>query len=102
MGKVELELKELRDRVERLEMELQRLRERREVVPPPQGTPPDPGEVIAWLKARGLIAEPPPGARLHAERWAALSESEKEAITRELENLPPGPMASEIISQNRR
>jgi hypothetical protein len=41
-------------------------------------------------------------AKVHAQRWEALSEEEKQAIQWELDHLPPGPMASDIIIENRR
>jgi|GEM_PF-492840 len=126
MTTVELELAELKTRVERLEAALRKLQgdgnsptragvdsQRGSVVarvgesghagqPPTPGEPMDQEQLLAWLKAEGLVVDPPPMARVHAERWRALPEEEKQAIRWELDHLPPGPMASDIIIENRR
>lgn len=103
----ELELKQelvqLKGRVERLEASVRRLADTEPEVEPPQpGEPLDQEKLLAWLKAEGLVIEPPPVVQAHAERWRALPEEEKQAIRRELDHLPPGPMASDIIIENRR
>jgi hypothetical protein len=59
-------------------------------------------ELIAWLQAEGLIAEPPPTAWLHAQRWHERPDTEKRKILRALDHLPPGPMASDIVIESRR
>jgi len=103
MRKIELELAELRTRLERLERWVRQLAGEKEEVPPPMpGVPPDPQQLIAWLRAQGLIREPTPEERQLAAEWDALPEEEKEAIRWELDHLPPGPMASDIIIENRR
>ena len=103
MTTLELELVELKTRVERLETQVRQLAgDRHEVAPPAPGQPLDQEQLLAWLKAEGLIVDPPPIARVHAERWRALSEEEKQAIRWELDHLPPGPMASDIVRENRR
>ena len=103
MRKIELELAELRTRLERLERWVRQLAgEKEEVLPPMPGVPPDPQQLIAWLRAQGLIREPTPEERQLAAEWDALPEEEKEAIRWELDHLPPGPMASDIIIENRR
>jgi hypothetical protein len=103
MRKIELELAELRTRLERLERRVRQLAgEEAELPPPMPGVSPDPQYIIAWLRSQGLISEPPPMAKVHAQRWEALSEEEKQAIQWELDHLPPGPMASDIIIENRR
>ena len=61
MRKIELELAELRTRLERLERWVRQLAGEKEEVPPPMpGVPPDPQQLIAWLRAQGLIREPTP------------------------------------------
>lgn len=126
MTTLELELADLKARVERLEAVVRRLQgdgnspthaevdsQRESAVArvgesghavhlPTPGEPIDREQLLAWLKAEGLVVEPPPMARVHAERWRALPEEEKQAIRWELDHLPPGPMASDIIIENRR
>lgn len=97
------ELVKLKARVERLESAVRRLAgDGHEVAPPAPGEPLDQAQLLAWLKAEGLVVEPPPVVRIHAERWRALPEEEKQAIRRELDYMAPGPMASDIIIENRR
>jgi hypothetical protein len=101
MMTLELELVDLKARVERLEETVYQLAgEEVKPEPPALGEPLDQEQLIAWLKAEGLIVEPPPMARIHAERWRSLPEEEKEAVRWELDHLPPGPMASDIVIEN--
>jgi len=103
MKNVELELMNLRLRVERLEQEVRRLSGGRlEVPPPPPGKPADPEQVIAWLKAQGLIREPTPEELRLAAEWDALPEEEKEAHIRFMRSLALDPPLSQIIIENRR
>lgn len=100
---IELQLLEIRTRLERLERQIRQLMgEGPEVPPPTPGVPPDPQHLLAWLRAQGLIREPTPEERRLAAEWDALPEEEKEAIRWELDHMPPGPMASDIIIENRR
>ena len=59
-------------------------------------------QMLAALKAEGLIRDLTPQERVHAERWRALPEEEKQATILEMYNLKPGPMLSDIVIQNRR
>lgn len=59
-------------------------------------------EVVARLKADGLIRDLTPEERKLASEWDALPEEEKKAVRVALDNLPPGPMVSDIIIENRR
>lgn len=103
MRTVELELLELRTRVARLEERLDRLAGARpDVLPPVPTDPTDMKQVVAWLKARGVIRDPTPEELRLAAEWDALPEEEKEAIRWELDHLPPGPLLSDIIIENRR
>ncbi len=103
MTTLELELVELKARVERLETKVRRLTgEEPEVAPPAPGEPLDPKQLIAWLKAEGLVVDPPPMARAHAERWRALPEEEKQAHIRFMRSLVLDPPLSQIIIENRR
>jgi hypothetical protein len=103
MTTLELELVELKTRVERLEAAVRQLAgDRREVAPPAPGEPLDQEQLLAWLKAQGLIVDPPPIARVHAERWRALPEEEKRAHIRFMRSLVLDPLLSQIIIENRR
>ncbi len=102
MRKIERELMEIRARLEQLEQQVRRLLGESPNVPPSApDMPPAPQHLLAWLRAQGLISEPPPVARVHAQRWRPLPEEEKQAIQWELDRLPPGPMASDIVIENR-
>lgn len=103
MTTIELELVELKTRVERLEAKVRQLvGDRHEVAPPAPGEPLDQEQLIAWLKAEGLVRDPTPEERRLAAEWDALPNKEKQAIRWELDHLPPGPMASDIVIENRR
>jgi hypothetical protein len=81
MAAVEQELIELEARVEHLEATVHHLMERER-----QGSRPVPGEpltqeqLLAWLKAEGVICDPTPDERRLAAEWDALPEEEKQAI----------------------
>ena len=102
MTTIEHELIELKARLERLEAHVyQGAPAVLSLKPPLPGEPLDHERLLAWLQTEGLIIEPPPVAQRHAEAWYALSQNEKEAIEQELDHLPPGPMASDIVIDNR-
>ena len=103
MTNVEVELAALKARVEHLEATVRHLAGDEQTVEAlVTGQSPSREQLLAWLKARGVIVELPPEARATAERWRALPEAERQAIQWELDHLPPGPLASEIIIENRR
>jgi len=103
MTALELELIELKTRLERLEAKVRQLTgDRPKVAPPTPGEPLDQEKLIAWLKAEGIVVDPPPIARVHAERWRALSEEEKQAHIRFMRSLVLDPPLSQIIIENRR
>jgi len=103
MRKVELELLEIKARLERLERRVRQLAGEEEEVPPPMpGVPPDPQHLIAWLRSQGLIREPTPEERQLAAEWDALPEEEKEAHIRLMHSLVLDPPLSQIIIESRR
>ena len=103
MRKVELELLEIKARLERLERRVRQLAGEEEEVPPPMpGVPPDPQHLIAWLRSQGLIREPTPEERQLAAEWDALPEEEKEAHIRLMHSLVLDPSLSQIIIESRR
>jgi hypothetical protein len=101
MATIELELEELRQRVAWLESTVRQLTGR-DVEKPSVSLPLDETALIALLKAEGIIRDPTPEELNLAAKWRELPEDEKQAIQWELDHLPPGPMASDIISENRR
>jgi hypothetical protein len=98
MTSLEQEVMELKTRVERLEATLGRLTGD---LPLPAGEPGNQKQLLAWLKAEGVVRDPTPEERELAAEWDALPEEEKQAIRRELDHLPPGPMASDVVIENR-
>ena len=104
MSLVETELINLKQRVEHLENVVGRLAaQQRSGRPASHRTlePLDPDSLLAWLKGRGVVREPTLEELRLAAEWEAMSEDEKQAIRFELDHLPPGPMASDIIIQGR-
>ncbi len=100
MTTLELELVEIKARVERLEATVRRLAgDEHKTAPPVE--PPDREQLLERLKAEKLVRDPTPEERRLAAEWDALPEGEKQAIRRELDHLPPGPMASDIVVENR-
>jgi len=103
MPKVELELLEIRARLERLERRVRQLAgEEAELPPPTPGMSPDPQYIIAWLRSQGLIREPTTEERQLAAEWDALPEEEKEAHIRLMHSLALDPPLSQIIIESRR
>ena len=100
---LELELGELKARVERLEMKVRRLvGEDPQAMPPVPCEPLDQERLITWLKSAGLVRDPTPEELRLAAQWDALSDEEKEAHIRFMRTLVLDPSLSEIIVENRR
>jgi hypothetical protein len=98
MTTLEQELMELKTRVERLEAEVGRLTtDQRQ----PSSWPMDQGQILTWLKLEGIVRDPTSEERRLAEEWSAMTEAEKQGISRELDHLPPGPLASDLIIEGR-
>jgi len=103
MTTLELELVELKTRVERLEATVRRLAgDRHEVAPLSPGEPLDQEQLLVWLKAEELVRDPTPEERRLAAEWDALPEEEKEAHIRFMRSLVLDPPLSQIIIENRR
>ena len=99
---LESEVAEIKSRLRRLETALQthlRVQGDKQQTPNP---PLSNVELLAWMRAEGLVIDPPPDALIHAARWRAMPEAEKQTVLWELDHLPPGPMASDIIIESRR
>lgn len=101
MATIEGELKELRQRVERLESTVWKLAKDRpaSIFAAPEAI--DSSTLVALLKAEGLMRAPTTEELRMATEWENLPEEEKQAVRSELDHLPPGPMASDIIIENR-
>jgi hypothetical protein len=69
---------------------------------PPSETPLNETELLAWLKAEGLLRDPTPEERRLAAEWDALPESEKQAHINFMRSLRLDPPLSQIIIDNRR
>lgn len=100
MATLEVELVELKQRIERLESAVYQVIARR-----PQASS-DPSieqdGLMGWLKAEGLVRDPTPEEQRLANEWEDLSEEGKQTVQWELDHLPPGPLVSDIIIENRR
>ena len=103
METVELELRELKKRVERLERIMAEIpRERLHSPALETECLSEREQLLTELKAEGVIRDLTPEEQAHADRWRALSEDEKQAIIGEMNHLKPGPMLSDIVIENRR
>ncbi len=114
MTVMEVELMDIKARLARLEATVTRLvgqpapplrsapKRRRSVVSFATEEPMDNEELLTRLKADGFIRDLTQEERKLAAEWDALREEEKEALRLALDNLPPGPMVSDIIIENRR
>jgi hypothetical protein len=109
MTVLETELADIKARLARLEVTVTALtprsvtaRRKRLNTPSDKFTSMSNEELLARLKADGLIVDPPPMIREAAAEWEALSTEEKAAVCQALDNLPPGPLVSDIIIENRR
>lgn len=103
MTTLEREVVELKARIERLEETVCRLagQERKAVLPAP-GEPLDLEQLLAGLKAEGLVRDPTPEEYRLAAEWDALPEEEKQAHIRFMRSLVLDPPLSQIITENRR
>ncbi len=63
--------------------------------------PLDHAQLRAWLTAQGVISNPSPSEIEAAAQWRALPEDERHGLRAELDRLPPGPMVSDIVSDQR-
>jgi hypothetical protein len=103
MTTLEQELIELKARVEHLEATVRRLtgNERQGAQPAPDELL-DQEQLLAWLKAQGLIRDPTSEERRLAAEWDALPEEEKQAHIRFMRCLVLDPPLSQIIIEHRR
>ncbi|MFQ5614259.1 MAG: hypothetical protein ACE5H9_19220 [Anaerolineae bacterium] len=103
MTPLELELVELKARLERLEATVRSLTGiEHEAAPPSPRESMDPEQLLEWLKAEGLVRNPTPEERRLAAEWDALSEEEKQAHIRFMRGLVLDPPLSQVIIENRR
>ena len=103
MSTWEQELGELKARVERLETTVHRLAGNENQMAPPLPHPhSDQEQLLAWLKAEGLVRDPTPEERRLAVEWDALPEEEKQAHIGFMRSLVLDPFLSQVIMENRR
>ena len=109
MAVSEAQLKELMERVERLETGLHRLEVALEqaVASPPEAEVAE-AELsekergLAALRQAGLLVDPPPHILAAAEEWRQIPEEERQRIQAELRALRLDPPLSQIILESRR
>ena len=95
MTVLEVQVRELRERVERLEARQGWLTTGEWSAEPSMS--PDQEQ----LRAARVVMDPPTVLREQAAVWQALPENERQAVSRGLDNLPAGSMASDIIIDGR-
>ena len=103
MSILELRVAQLKTRVEHLEAAVTELTGGKAQL---ASAAPDPSldqaQLLAWLRAEGIVRDPTPDERHLASEWDALPEEDRSALQWELDHLPPGPAASGILIENRR
>ena len=62
----------------------------------------DPEQLVAWLKAEGLVRDPTPEERGLAAEWDAVPEEEKHNHIRLMHSLALEPLLSQIIIESHR
>ena len=103
MSVAEIELEQLKKRVNWLEQAVRELRGKAQALSAIERETLSEREwLLAELKAQGLIRDLTPGERARAERWRKLPEAEKEAHIRYMRSLVLDPPLSEIIIEGRR
>ncbi len=104
MSTAEIELVQLKARVDWLEQAVWRLRGEGQAPPAieREGISSEREWLLAELKAQGLIRDPTPGERARAERWRKLPRAEKEAHIQYMRSLVLDPPLSEVIIEGRR
>jgi hypothetical protein len=99
----EQELKELKTRVKRLETSVRRLTgDGYQIARSAPDQLSDQDQLLAWLKAEGLVRDPTSEERRLATEWDALPEDEKQAHVRFMRSLALDPPLSQVILENRR
>ncbi len=97
LAELEQELRDLKARVERLEILFrQALHEGRALELPTSVE-----SLMSDLHQRGLLTTPPPPVLAAAFRWRSLPPEIQEMIRHEADHLPPGPTASDQILEDR-
>ena len=103
MSVAEIELEQLKKRVNWLEQAVRELRGKAQALSAIERETLSEREwLLAELKAQGLIRDLTPGERARAERWRKLPEAEREAHLRYMRSLVLSPPLSEIIIEGRR
>ena len=107
---IEDEIRALKERVLHLELEIQLLTFEKSVAEMPAiyVTPSAKisksvtnKELLKWMQAEGVYRQPTKAELGLSAEWEALPSEEKEEVLRELNHLPPGSTASDIIAENR-
>jgi hypothetical protein len=102
MTTLEREVVELKARIENLEATVRRLAgEEHKAVLPASGEPQDLEQLLAGLKAQGLVRDPTPEERRLAAEWDGLPEEEKQGHIHFIHSLALDPPLSQILIENR-
>jgi hypothetical protein len=100
---LEREVGELKTCLERLEAMVRSLAgDAHKAVLPAGGEPQNQDQLLAWLKAQGLVRDPTPEEHYMAAEWDTLSEAEKQAHIRFMHSLALEPPLSQVLIENRR
>jgi hypothetical protein len=103
MSTWEQELGELKERMERLETTVRQLANNAQPVSlATSGQLADQEQLLAWLKAEGLVRHSTSEEQRLAAEWDALPEEEKQAHLRFMRSLKLDPTLSQVIIENRR
>jgi hypothetical protein len=99
---VELELRELKSRVERLELAMAHWIRREHHRAALADIATDQEQLLVWLREEGLVRDPTPEERRLAAEWDDLPEVEKKAHIEAMRRLILSPPLSQLITDERR
>jgi hypothetical protein len=103
MATLEQEVMDLKTRLARLEAVIHRMISDTPQAERPWPTAPlDETQLLAWLKAHGLVRDPTAEECRVAAEWDALSDEDKQAHIDSMQRLDLDPPLSEIIIEQRR
>jgi hypothetical protein len=103
MATLEQEVMDLKARLARLEAVIQRMiSDTPQAERPGPTAPRDETQLLAWLKAHGLVRDPTAEECREAAEWDALSDEDKQAHSDSMQRLVLDPPLSQVIIEQRR